>query len=319
MQSDCGTVFRSQEELYKWRVLGYKYGRQLPLDVLSQCISYDRIKSINLIILVDDSSFKYIFKDENKNTIVSYRIPLHIGSGSQYISSQNCTWYKTSDQCKEYGAILEEFVNSKSIGICALDFLFKTNITTENHLRRLEYFYTHSSQLPNLPRYQLTSYIRPRSKSFATIRNCPWTYDCIKFNTKWTLLDIISISPDDININTDCSIITYPDLSRTTYYVCAPSLWKIGRLFDKKQRGKCPYGDVSSVLKRYYPVIQHRSDYFRRSNIEFEDPELVHKTYRCKDTYFIKVSSLPTFLSLCNDYQWKLLSIWIMRHYKFIV
>ena len=320
MIKNCGNLFRNIEGERKWRILGfynaYRLGQsaRLPVDLLAECYNYCRIPIIKTEIIIDDDSFKYLFLDENKSTIISIRRPINNMSLPCHIpkSQIRSNRFYSGKYNYETKNVLENFVNSKSLMATACDFLIELHINQnyKNTIRNLylEDIYDHRDQY-------YKRYFRnfQRAKTFLTpseMLDISW----IRYNSNWNLLELMGKNSKKINKNKiyhECNFQfeIFVAANGITQYASVKDIFQFRTLL---YNGRYKQYSHSCIANKKH-IIEKHVDYTTKNNIEFEDPKYVNKKYKNKYTLFIKIESIPRLLCECSEYEFKLLGIWVIK------
>ena len=309
MIKNFGSILRDEVVLKNWRLLGYynqyrlNQTHRLPFDVLQICISFASIRGIKLSMVVDDDSFKYIFKDEKDTNLSTVRVKITNSTPSGTIAEHDTHIYKDK-LCRYqmyryhgYNDVLQDMIVHQSLTQITKDFICGLKIP--DHFRiPLEQSYNNRVLLQGRKR----NYVRPRYQRMLDITTVTQKPDHILFNPKWDLLDVMQGKIADESSTGTVRINLYDDLNGVDQYVCMPKLW----------RDILEYTFNASLLRKY---LTRTKDYNYSRDIEFEDKKWVRKNHPNIYTTFVKLSSLPKFCCISPHYPLKILSIWLTKNF----
>ena len=296
MYSDQGIIISDIESLNKLGILGkynnsIKHKLKLSADVLKVCRDYYNIKTINLEMIIDDNSIKYIFKDEcaRQITSVSCKIESFINNGTltydvfySYIDSVEIINMITF---KSHTEVLSDFINGINIS---------DHFRKRLHEQFLKRYFCYQCESKWRTKYYVHQQ-NIRKKDIYNLSELRLNVGYIRFNPNWNLMDMMKENaPGTVRID------IYNDLIGHEY-VC------ISRMLKDIYHGAYYH---SEWVRRY---LKNKNDFGPRYMIEFEDPILVSKRHKSKHSLFVKVTALPHFLSMTPGFANHILGLYITK------
>lgn len=302
------SIFDNRNEKYPWWMLNYKY--KLPEDVLLICLSFNPIRFIKADISVNKDTFIYNFKTELGESIVSLHCEVGGWKGiicntkrrnfKDYDSHSRCTLISFIQLNPKYSHVcsnLKYIVNNQSLTSILRDRMFKISFDDKVGLNLVK-----DSYKRNVTITRCIDYKRPNKIIKLTKR---YDHQYILWFSHWSLFDIMKLNPNEIVLKefiptTWYKIELFTDYDGVTQWVSASYIFN---------------SDNSEILKILKPVkhITRNKDYKHMKDIEFEDPETVHRQFKNKKHYFINITSAVSALEYHSSFGKRMLGIWIMK------
>ena len=304
------SIFDNRNEKYPWWMLNYKY--KLPEDVLSICLSFNPIRFIKADILINKDTFVYNFKTELDESIAS--IQREIGGCKDIIYNtryRNFKYYdcycrctlttiiKSNPKFTRYTLIpnLQYMIDNQSLTSILCDHIFKISFDDKIGLDTVKDSYKRNISITRSFNYKRTNKIIKLTKRYDR--------QYILWFSHWSLYDMMALNPNEIELKefiptTWYKIELFTDYDGVTQWVSASYIFN---------------SDNSEILKMLKPVkhITRNKDYKHMKDIEFEDPETVHRQFKNKKHYFINIISAVSVLEYHSSFDKRMLGIWIMK------